>query len=328
MTLSERWNNFWFADAPYFDLAVMRIACVAFQCFFLLDSQFGAVQYVLSLPADMYHPPVLMWALTGGTEPWTASVIYPLYWITVLAGFAALVGLLTNASMVVFSLCNLYLQLFIFSFGDYHHPEAIMVIGLLALALSPCGKLFSVDNLIARFRGTAPVGGTSVPLLDYKGPYAGWPIKFIQCFFPLMYISAAVAKVAYSGYSLEWANGYTLQYYFIQDDIRKVSPLALWASQWHTVIFLGQITVLFYQMTYFLVVPYPKLRWIYLPIGMGFHLANYLIIKAPFPQWILFLLVAYIPWSLALKKLYETRVLVPSPSAARETTPVEARVTS
>jgi uncharacterized membrane protein len=311
--LGARWNGFWFRDAPYFDLAFMRVVIVAFQCYFLLDSQFGALKYVLSLPDDLYvlGPRMLrlfVWPW-GFDSPPGDSVVFAVYWITLAAGLTSLLGLLTNASLCVFALGNLLLQCFIFSFGDYHHPEAILVIGLFALALSPSGQVLSVDNY-RRGNGRKIAAHGAVALLDYSGPYAGWPIRFIQCFFPLMYISAVVAKIAYGNYSLDWANGYTLQYYMIQDDIRKVSPLALWVSQFHWSVLIGQVTVLFYQLTYFLVVPFARLRWIYLPIGLAFHFANYLILKAPFPQWILFLLLAYIPWSEAFKMLARARVPV------------------
>jgi len=315
MQFATRWNRFWFADAPYFDLALMRLVIVAFQCFYLLDSQFGALKYVLSLPDELYGlaPRILrlfVWPW-GFDSPPGEAVVFAVFWVTLAAGLAALVGLLTNVSLAFFAIGNLLLQSFVFSFGDYHHPEAILIIGLFALAISPCGKVMSVDYYIQRRRGRFGAAG-SIGLLDWSGPYAGWPIRFIQCFFPLMYISAAVAKIAYSDYSFDWANGYTLQYYMIQDDIRKVSPLALWASQYHWPVLFGQVVVLVYQLTYFLVVPYARLRWIYLPIGLAFHVANYVVLKAPFPQWILFLLLAYIPWGEALKRVTRARVSVPA----------------
>jgi hypothetical protein len=144
-------------------------------------------------------------------------------------------------------------------------------------------------------------------MLEYRGEFAGWPVKLVQWLFPLIYLSASIAKVAYNHYSLDWANGFTLQYYMIQDNIRKDIPLALFVSQFHLVILLGQYLVLAYQTTYWLAVPFARLRWFYLPIGVIFHLANYFILYAPFPQWIV-LLSAYIPWSRAVERLAQFRV--------------------
>jgi len=312
MLLADRWSRFWFADARYFDLALLRIGVVGFQLYFMLDSNFGALTYVMSLPDELYiaTPRILrlMVAPFGLEGPPAATWVFAIFWATLLVGIAGLVGLFTNVALCLFAVGSLFLQALIFSYGDFHHPEAALLICLMALALSPAGKVMSIDAWLRR----GDAGGNRVGLLDYSGPYAGWPIRFIQCFFPLMYISAAVAKIAYSDYSLDWANGYTLQYYFIQDDIRKASPLALWASQFHWPILIGQFVVLFYQLTYFIVVPYARLRWIYLPIGLFFHFANYWVLKAPFPQWILLLLLVYIPWAEAFKRLATLQIAASS----------------
>jgi hypothetical protein len=306
MNIKSAWNRFWFSEGSYFDLAVLRIIAVGTQLFYLLNETFSTLAYVYTLPRAIYHPLFVLRPFVwpwGLTTPPPSQVMFGIYGLSVFLGFASLFGLFTNVSMLLFAICCIVLQAFVFSFGQFHHPEAIMLIALLAIALGPAGKVLSVDSLIRQ-----PRGGVPMPLLDYSGEFAGWPVRFIQCLFPLVYISAAIAKLSYNHYSLDWANGYTLQYYFIQDHIRKDLPLAFWASQYHTLILLSQYVVLLYQCTYWLVVPYPKLRWLYLPVGFTFHLANYLILYAPFPQWIA-LLAAYIPWSVAVRRLASKQVL-------------------
>jgi hypothetical protein len=232
-----------------------------------------------------------------------------MYWITLLFGFAALLGLRTSLSMIVLAAGSIFLQAYVYSFTDFHHNEAVLLIALAALALGPCGKVLSLDYLLTQRKRPA---GNTVPLLDYCGPYAGWPIKFIQYLFPLIYLSAALSKISSSGYTFDWANGFTLQYYFLQDSLRKQHmALGLWVSQFHWAILLSQIVVMAYQLTYFLVVPFRRLRWIYLPLGLFFHLANYYTLRAPFPEWIL-LLGVYIPWSEAFKKLSQSEVALPA----------------
>jgi hypothetical protein len=313
MNIRTSWNKFWFSPAAYFDLAVVRIIAVLVQVVYMVAEQFSDLQYVYTLPATTYRPlPVLhLFVFAWGFHsPPPSQVVFALYGIVLLCGFASLVGLFTRVVLVIFALGSLFLQAFVFSFQQYHHPEAIMIIALLALALGPSGQVLSVDSALRRWRqGQAQ----TVPLLDYSSPYAGWPVLFIQCIYPLVYISAAVAKLAYNHYTLDWANGYTLQYYLIQDDIRKELPFAAWASQFHVMIFLSQIVVILYQCTYYLVIPYRKLRWIYLPVGAFFHLANYIVLDAPFPQWIA-LLAAYIPFADCIRYLATKRVVV-EPSA-------------
>jgi hypothetical protein len=312
MTLVS-WNKFWFRRAPYFDLAVVRIIAVLVQVVYMVAEQFSDLQYVYTLPLTAYRPlPILQVLLfgLGAHAPPSSQVVFAIYGIVLLCGCAALVGLFTNLVLIVFAVGCLFLQAFVFSFQQYHHPEAIMIIALLAISLGPSGRVLSVDSALRRWRRG---GSRTVSLLDYGSEYAGWPVLFIQCIYPLVYISAAVAKLAYNHYTLDWANGYTLQYYLVQDDIRKELPFAAWASQFHVLIFLSQVVVLSYQCTYWLVIPFRKLRWIYLPIGAFFHLANYIVLDAPFPQWIA-LLTVYIPFADAVRYLAAKRV-VPEPSA-------------
>jgi hypothetical protein len=305
------WNRFWFSDGPYFDLALARIGVVGLQLITLVGYQFENLTRVTSLPLVLYRPMVLMRLVTspwGWTSPLSEQSIFAIYWATLLFGFGALLGLQTSVCMIVLAAGSIFLQTYVYSFGDFHHNEAILLLALAAQALGPCGRVLSIDSLIVRRKDPA---ASKVRLLDYCGQYAGWPIKFVQCLFPLVYLSAVISKIASSGYTLNWANGFTLQYYFLQDAIRKPNmALALWASQFHWPILLSQIVVLGYQLTYFLVLPYPKLRWIYLPVGLLFHLANWYVLSAPFPEWIL-LLGVYIPWSEAFKKLATTEVAVP-----------------
>jgi hypothetical protein len=313
MRLRSAWNSYWFAPGSYFDLAVLRIIAVGTQVFYMLNEQFSDLTYVYTLPQIAYAPlPVLrgfLWPFGVAGIP-AAHSVFLIYGLCLLCGFAALFGLLTNFTLTLFAIGCLFLQAFVFSFHQYHHPEAILLLALLALALGPCGKVLSLDSLWHRWR--AGPGAARVPLLRYSGEFAGWPVRFVQWVFPLIYLSAAIAKVAYNHYTLDWANGFTLQYYFIQDNIRKDLPLAMWASQFHWPILLGQFVVLAYQCTYWMVVPWPRLRWVYLPLGLSFHLANYLILYAPFPQWIA-LLSAYIPWAAAARWLARSEVTVSPP---------------
>jgi hypothetical protein len=320
MKLKSLWNGFWFAPAPYLDLAVLRIVAVATQLFYMVNEQFSDLEYVYNLPHSVYHPLPLLWLFVwphGLADPPASQVVFAVWGLCLLCGFAGLLGLLTNVTLVIFALGCLFLQTFVFSFQQYHHPEAILLLALLAVAFGPSGRVLSLDSLWRRRNGGAV---RWVRLPSYSGPYAGWPVRFVQCLFPLIYLSAAIAKLAWNHYSLDWANGFTLQYYLIQDHIRKDVPLAWWASQFHTPILLAQYVVLLYQCTYWAVVPWARLRWIYLPLGLTFHLANYLVLDAPFPQWIV-LLCVYVPWSAALLRLANSEIAVPTPPPERAPAP-------
>ena len=150
---------------------------------------------------------------------------------------------------------------------------------------------------MARRRRTGDDDGR---LLAQTSEFAGWPIKLIQWFFVLMYASAVWSKLSASG--LDWANGFTLQYYLARDGLRWDSPLGYWLSQYHILILLAQYGVLLFQATFALAVIFPKLRWIYVPAGLCLHIGIYLTLKAPFFQWIA-LYAVFIPWAEALQLL-------------------------
>lgn len=122
-------------------------------------------------------------------------------------------------------------------------------------------------------------------------------------FFVLMYLSAVVSKLIHGGFGTDqggigWANGYTLQAYLLQDGLRWNNPIGIWFAQFHTLILLGQFAVLLFQATFALPVLFPRLRWIYMPVGLGFHISIYILLLAPFFQWI-FLYAVFIPWAAA-----------------------------
>ena len=175
MLLADRWSRFWFADARYFDLALLRIGVVGFLLYFMLDSQFGALTYVLSLPNDLYiaTPRVLrlMLAPFGLDGPPAATWVFGIFWATLLVGMFGLVGLFTNVALCLFALGSLFLQALIFSYGDYHHPEAALLLCLMALALSPAGQVMSIDAWRRRGTGVGRVGYSTTPVRMRAGLY-------------------------------------------------------------------------------------------------------------------------------------------------------------
>jgi hypothetical protein len=160
------------------------------------------------------------------------------------------------------------------------------MIALTALALSPSGQALSIDAW--RQNRHAP------NLAKKTSEFAEWPIRLLQWFFVLMYCSACVAKMRTSG--ADWANGFTLHYYMIQDGLRWNSDLGIWFSQFHFLTYLAQHGVILFQSTFFLAVIFPKLRWFYLPIGLFFHVAIAILMHAIFIEWIV-LYSVFIPWA-------------------------------
>ena len=294
------WRRYWFAPAPCFDLAVVRIVICAVQLFWVLvyNDQYHGIQERVAYDDTLFQPLIILnvfhlpfgWGFRPDLE-----ILQIVFFIAVAAGVLSLIGLLTNFSLLIFAATSVYLQAYIYSFGDFHHPEAVMMIALSALAISPSGRVLSVDAWL-RHRAERQ----RIPAIDVQSEFAGWPIKLLQWFFVLMYLSAVWSKLSASG--LDWANGYTLQYYLARDGLRWGSSLGVWLAQFHTFIMLSQIGVLLFQATFSLAVVFPKLRWIYVPIGLCLHTGIFLALRAPFFSWI-GLFAVFIPWSEAVRRI-------------------------
>ena len=315
MKFVDRWVAFWFRPAVCFDLALLRLVLVALQCFVLLSYNFPALSYVLGLPEYLYEPQLILKILAlpiGGAFLPDPATMIGLFWVTFLLGLLAFVGLFTNFSLILFALFNIVIQAFTYSFGDVHHPEAIMMLALIALAISPSGRVMSLDSWLRGRRQRQGAEHESTALLELKDSYARWPLLFLQLFFPLMYLSAVVSKLTRGG--LEWANGISLQYYMILEAYKNESDLALYVSQFHNFLKFAEVIVLFFQATFFLILFFPRLKWIYLPLGLSFHIIIYVTLRAPFPQWIVLYMI-YIPWAAVFAWLASHRIPELAPKA-------------
>lgn len=300
MNPGKWWDGFWFREGSYMDLAVVRILAVGVSLVLMMVEFPGALKLVLAMPDSLYYPlptlKILMLPWGWGARP-DASMVNIIYWVTLISGIFSLAGFRTNISLFVFFIGILFLQAFIYGFGDLHHREAIMMVALFALSLSPSGRVLSLDNILGK--GHNSLVDSSNPVSAETSPFAYWPLLLLQAFFSLMYMSAVASKLYGSG--LEWINGYTLQYFMIQDGIRWGSETALWLSQFHVFLFMAQIVVVLFQATFWVVLFYPRAKWVYVPLGLFFHLFILFSLKAPFYQWLV-LYSVFIPWSRVLER--------------------------
>jgi hypothetical protein len=294
----DAWSRYWFRDAPLLDLAMLRIIAVGTQfALMTLDPRYGManLEAIGRLPREFYEPlPFLeLVLLPVGQQALDLGTIKLLQMAALASGFLALIGLATRIALPVFAVTTAIVQLWVVSHGDIHHPEAVMVVALCVLALSPAGGALSVDAwLRRRFAGShASEHGLA---MSWE---AKWPILLVQWFFGLMYLSASCAKLAISDF--QWGNGITLQYYMAMDGLRWNAPLGLPLSRMHEVALLGQWGILLFQSTFFLSMIFPKLKLIYVPIGMVMHFTIYFMLGAPFWQWSALYLV-FIPWTALL----------------------------
>jgi hypothetical protein len=305
--IGRLWTGYWFRPAPLLDLAICRIACVALQLYLLIEiHHFNTERLLLlsTLPDSWYAPlPVLRLVISpwGSTFRPPVELLLAVYWLTVASGILALIGFITNGSLLLFALGNIVLQAFSYSFSELHHGSALMMIALSILALSPAGRALSVDALWRRARPHVrwrrlnvfgPGGEESV--------LARWPLILIRHMLALIYLDAALHKLNRAG--LDWMNGHTLQFYLVHDAVPRGSDIGVWLAQQHTLAWLLSWVTIVFELTFFLVLLAPRLAWAYIPVGIALHIGMCVTNVACFYQF-LALYTVFVPWALLFKPL-------------------------
>lgn len=297
-SLASLWQRYWFSQAPYFDLSIVRMIVVGGQLillsFYFIYDLDRIVMYT-EMGEQMYfaHPVlrVLTFPLGLDYRP-SAEDLFFVYYSTLFFGGLALVGLLTNVSMGLFLIGNLFLISHFYSYGDYHHTEAPLVLLMAFLTLSPCGRVLSLDRKIF-----GPKREPGVPVEAETSDMAGWSIKLMQWMFALIYLSAFLEKMVFQG-GMDWLNGFTLQYYMARDTLARGSLLGEFTHRHHEFVLLSQYVSVIFQGTFWVSLLIPRLKWIYVPLGFAFHVIIFLQLKAPFPEWMLAYAI-FVPWSAA-----------------------------
>ena len=161
-----------------------------------------------------------------------------------------------------------------------------MIITLWLLALSPAGRVLSLDSyLVTRNSSHRRVAAEKKHFCWVAASSGPEPVG-------LVYLDAALRKLFTAG--ADWVNGYTLQYYLYSDASRRGSEFGLWLARQHTAACVLSWVTILWEGTFFLVLIFPRLVWIYLPLGIGLHVGMALAGVASFPQFMA-LYAAFIP---------------------------------
>lgn len=317
MTCWRAWQAYWFRPSPLFDLAIVRLIAVGFQLHHLATMDPKAVFGPLTdLPDFMYAPVValrvMLLPLGLRYRPLEDEVI-AVHWLTLAVGVFAFIGFRTTISLMLFAAGNLFLQAFEYSFQEIHHPEAIVILTIALLALSPAGGTLSLDDLLRRLRAAGRGDRRVVDPLEGHSRFARWPLLVIQWMFALIYLSAGYHKLQASG--VDWMNGWTLQFYMVQDAMRWGNSVAgtgagraaqpgigMWIGQSHAFALVGSWVSILFETLFWLVLLFPRLALIFLPIGAAFHIGIYVIQRAPFLSFV-WLYAVFVPWSVVFRQL-------------------------
>jgi uncharacterized membrane protein YphA (DoxX/SURF4 family) len=277
------WNAYWFPTSSTLNLAGARILTLAVA----LTVSFPSLHYNINLavknPAFMDPQPMIraIDAVLPRDALFTASGLTILYWISMVAGVMALVGLFTRAALLVFALGFTFFVSHVYSYADVHHREALLAFFLFALALGPSGDRLSLDALLRRRARWGEQAADEVGLVDT----AMWPLKFIHVLLAITYFSTGITKLIAGG--LRWMNGYTLQNYIFITGINRDIPAGVWLAQHHTLCILLSIVTILFETFFFVSLFLPRLAPLFFASGILFHVSLYVTAGHPFFEHIL-----------------------------------------
>jgi hypothetical protein len=317
--LGDAWDRYWFTPASLRDLALVRILAFGSQTLFFIVVPGGGLRSLsqqverTSMTVAAYEPlPVLKallhpWGSWGTVRP-DASFIQATFVVAVVAGLLATVGLYARVAMVCAALANTLLVAHWYSFGDYHHAEALMLIALGVLALSPCAAAWSLDAVRRRRAGEPAPPDASI--------FARWPLRLMQWVIAVTYLSAAGSKLVYGG--TQWFNGYTMMYHYLVRAMPPGRDVALFLAAlppWMHVV--PSVLTVCFELTFVVAVLVPRTAWLYVLAGIVFHLVVYATMGIGFFQTI----VLYVVFVESLRRYWPEALRLPH---ARSSTPVGA----
>jgi hypothetical protein len=281
VTVRERLEQHWFAQARVRDLAYMRIALVGV---LLAGSMWpGALEHQLRLtrlPVEWFEALpalkvlILPFGWAWGARP-GALLVVSMWMMCGLAGLYALVGANTRLSFALFAYANTFLLGHAFSYGTLQHPQATATIILWVLLLTPCGEELSVDAMRKRL-AKSRVRGEFIPRAsDAMSVDARWPLRLTQWLLVSVYLSAGVSKLVVGKGA--WMNGYTMGYYLLLDGFGHQLPLSVAIAQQHWIGVVSAVITLAFELTFVVGVLWPRTFSVYGIVGTGIHTGIFLL---------------------------------------------------
>ncbi len=275
-------------------LAIGRILWSLFQ-FRNTFSMLERAQELTKFPSFFFKPIALMKIMSFGMpliDP-THSIGWLLPIILSLSGIGSVLGFKTRKSIFVFAFTQTLIVSYCYSFGDYHHDQALPILAGFLLSLTPCGDTFSMDQFLKNIH-QHPTRG------HLRTNSFGWFFVFIYSFLSVIYLSSGLAKLSHS--STDWLSGKALMFHIQQDALINARPIGIWVSNDLILCMVLAWGTLSFQLLFGLGLFNKKLQWVLVTTAIVFHLISDLLMKASFLGFI-GVLSFLLPWNRITNKV-------------------------
>lgn len=286
-------NEHFFAPQRVRDLSIIRVIVVGVQLTFLILSIFGIefgnnanldIQFRRSLLDIKEFQPVISLKILLAPFGWGARpdfmLLNAVWLLALITGFTSLFGFIKRISLFLFAAANTILIGHAYSYGEHHHPEAILILFIWVLAFGENSKTWSIDSLRKKILVSTAKMKFEPRERNLMDIYSRWPIRIMQWLFALIYISAGIEKLK-GGF-----NSYSMMFQMAKDGLLHDRSLAIWLSNMPILLdIIAPIAVVF-ELSFFIVMFIPNLAWVYVLFGSIFHLSIYIIHAPPFLHYI------------------------------------------
>ena len=272
--MKDWWHRFLFAwrDADSLNL---------FRALFCLNLTYRTLHFALNIETNYarmnwYAIPTFEW-LGLGMLPETAAK-----WvagITIAAILFAALGLWTRLSLTIgwigyYLFIGTMLSFTKLPDSNYvYHSENIAVFVLLVLSISPAIDRWGLSAWWANRRQWKPHPGRGDLIHQ-------WPYQTIKALLVIAYFGAGWCKVVEVGFL--WADGYSMQGFLLEKFLLHDNSIGLWLAHYYWLCLILGILTLILELTFPIILFYPRLSWIYLTMGFSLHLGIYFAMSISF----------------------------------------------
>lgn len=297
-------DRHWFGPLPEFYLSLARVIVFGGLLFFLVSpfpfgepKELARQHWAAAIDDSLYQPIPALKVLLLPLGPWGAvrpspELLQAVWLIAVATAVGAALGIRGRLNMLCCAATTTLLYAHAYSYREFHHPYAALVISVWVLALGPITGAGSWGRFVARGRKAMRTRQLRPRLSEADArPLIRWPLRVIQWVLVLIYLSAGISKLLHGG--LDWLNGHTMAYFLSEDGIQWYDGrgIGMWLTQYPSILSLLSVVTLAFELTFVLAVLFPRLAWVYVVGGTAIHTGIYIMQRAPFFQFILLYIV-------------------------------------
>jgi predicted DCC family thiol-disulfide oxidoreductase YuxK len=282
-SLAASWRRFWFPAVPVERVAVFRLLVTGFVAFDVTFDPLGAAR-IGQFDRLFWSPAFFARLLQLGPPP--ASLVTVVHVVLIMTVLLSFVGLWTRIALPVAAALYLYWLLVYVSYGSIGHGRITVATAMVALAIAPAGRAYSLDSLIARSRRAQP--GRPLPRPErVEDGLAGWALRLVTVLVVVSYLSAAFTKLRTAGPG--WVTGGALDAALRE----KGTGLGSLLVAHHLLISAFAAGALCFEATAWLLFVRGRARDAWCATGFGFHLGSWLLLNLNFLDYVLTYSAAY-----------------------------------